>query len=1830
MPRTAYFPSLDRCLAGPERLVSWKDAYLALSDVESAKTNSELEHFFQDEETTNALLDGTYFSSPPTHASKGVFETKVAPINVAQSSNGGYNLDEIKKDTLWLSHELQIEEVVALRIAIVEWQERSADQLLLTAGATGADAGAIDFTKEEVRHDRLLKVYLEERQSLLRIRTELVSFEAITAVPCPWLGDLTHRVAQRNQQDSISFSVAQVERSLQDAISQSSWPQVFKDREEVYGLVMMDKLADRLRTLLALVHAQQREAFVDPDSVLRWFRLMDSYGFLQDLQGLGVLVETIQCLVAVISLAILEPPKVLQSIQQLVSPAGNVQYSTETNKSYFAIDDTVKHINEIMQRAAKSDHALAGPAMYAWAIIALLVQGKARIEEARRERALDDAVSSDTDTGSGQMDHRRASRLQESEIERKSHLFYLQESGGEEPGVTFFRAAIEGLQTYSMIRQLSDIVTTVCGSDLKYPTAVMARLTLLDLVRIGLDTTSYTDEVVEAVLAILDPGTDQQRIAGRFVRLAQEFVDDTDYLRAHILDQALARYPYELSPVLRLCTVLSNSTSSNAAGPTDIFDLLERLSTITLVMPMYFDAYVLEHEEKGNNSCQLTSPFRIFVPKQDSFHGQTKLIADQEWAASERQGSNNVLVVQEGTSGTIVREDRPRVLQLQHNHSAVEYLGLLLSTFLPSSALKPANMESLNHLTASEIIGLITALVRAAGKQHQGVQEAKFVLERVSNALPESLDITLVVGRIFEIELLAHSEQAAQPGSLELAIACAEYFEALTDVTPERVWSTLHRSSLLGLNTGGACALAAVVAGVEVHISQYRFLAACTRLYYKLVADSISGLIKRKAKEPRRGNRFDSPMEGLDLTPERSMENVLSAFTRIMLEVQQNLGTWKFDLPEEKQVIASLTANAFDKLLRLAFGLEASKPTKNADGTEKKARKKISALLTSSAAMVLDAFAPVTTAGPEMVVKAVSGNLADGLAVSDSLLPLQVRTALINQIKQTATTLRTALRTARTSEEPKRAFNLASEMAKQVPVVASLYAAEHSWRGQLVDLLSKIVNGLASTDADPYSLLGGLHHEASKSFLAVISELDRPVCDVNIEIKIWDFLSTVLKHKQKAFGIYLLTGTEARMRFDGTATNNLRHQNGRRTLLSYALDQLSNVNKINPKVAVCMLRFAAAAQEVWIPATKTILDHPDFINSLLSWLETLKVPGRGATDTDSLMSAREHLMAAYICDILSLALHRGMEIGDRTLLQKIAPKLSFLSSEAARVDSYNRSLHKQLAENMSAMFPGVEISDFKRSQANTAPYGASFVYDHHIAETILGYREMAWYGNIDERTNTRSGLVLVGQNGFESEVKRANANLSLVDAQTRLLGSWKALATTLAGCITDDERVPRTLVRAVQAALTANTEAAKDVPGMAELLKIRAELAFVLLSKLIGMRSSVEGTRLILPTAWALVRKAPVDFDVAVNQDDLGYYRLLLEVLFLALRPHVYLDLPPFSQQKVQAPALGQSASSAAMDPAQPPKPILDPQIAAILVEIAQQTIASSFRALCSNLHQDLTLALPADFALITALLQTILAVKGAETAAYAQIARVVSNSNLIRHALSLYSWSDCLAELTDQDPVYGEIAVTFLVRLSSVPAIAESLALEGVLLQLSNANLSTYFRKPGGKGPFDQPVRVFSIWTEGFLPLCINILDSVGPIIAGKVSGFLNNFPEQLARAESAFQVSSNKRGPFEGAVTLGLVKEARKLITLGKIIESCIAFAAADGVDASEIAPLSYDLTVAKAEVEKLVRGKRALGERLVPGSEREVKWAREGRLVRIVERELAEAVEVGGGEG
>lgn len=333
------------------------------------------------------------------------------------------------------------------------------------------------------------------------------------------------------------------------------------------------------------------------------------------------------------------------------------------------------------------------------------------------------------------------------------------------------------------------------------------------------------------------------------------------------------------------------------------------------------------------------------------------------------------------------------------------------------------------------------------------------------------------------------------------------------------------------------------------------------------------------------------------------------------------------------------------------------------------------------------------------------------------------------------------------------------------------------------------------------------------------------------------------------------------------------------------------------------------------------------------------------------------------------------------------------------------------------------------------------------------------------------------------------------------------------------------LTKVASDCLASNRKSQGSEEIFTRLSQTRADLALVLIQRLIEINSTVVEMQSLLATIWETIRASNITFEVALVSDDPIYYRSLLKLLFLGLRIHSDGNKDRGSEPDFRASTrLAQSST-----------------ITPMVLDILDRVVAKGLRDLAAFIHDTPAESLPEDLAIITGILQACLRVPGMEFC-YNEVVSIFVQHDSFRLATTLYSWSDTLA--IGGDPVYGELSILLLVALSTVPAMAEQLAIEGVFSHISAANLTSYLRR-GNVGPFADGAglqRCYSIWVKGILPLTLNLLDAVGVSIAAEISLFLNQFPALLKQSSEAFDAPETSRT---------VTKYHTKYITLNTCLE-------------------------------------------------------------------------------
>ncbi|KAF1939680.1 hypothetical protein EJ02DRAFT_436153 [Clathrospora elynae] len=1858
-------PELDlsKCFTGEQQLVTWDIAYRALCDPETASKSEALRAFLTTKENVDILNRPWKPFPDPSSQEKSKFESKTAPISVTPSQTGQYDLAEIKEDSVWLAKEAQISEYAALRLVVQEWQGRPTAQLLsglteeealsVQDAAGIANLGASTFVPNSsilapqlasrtahLGHDhqrrlRILDIYHSTCASILRVSQLLISWGSASnlrsqtiygndylSIGAGWIEELGQAVAatQYGTSDTPSDGSAldnclhAVQKRCDALEGGYGWTvdeSILEAASEKWVVAQTTELLHILH--LALVHADLvTKCFIPAATIEDWLTAFMTRSFFRDFPAVTPrqepLIPVIQLLTSLMSLAILKVDLIMDDLE-----SGN--YVIWNPSSYILNTSVVEKITTIFGEAQLLGPSPATPPTFAWAVLTWRLTRQASEEEQERERLLESSHASQPSLPAASM--LEGSALAVARLE--NHELF---DGGMPYEVLAKTCSASGV--LAIINQLVEISLPAFGTPIDQISQDRIRLLFLQLVRaaLGSEIVEYSPDLIVTTHTILaGDNTYRKWVNGAASRHADPvvayFLEDEYILRPLLLNEARLRYPYEMTPFLKFCSALTRGDKTVQNGMPTFVEKLTNTNRFMQRLPDEFRDYALTREEENSNWVELTANLPLFSSGGSSdSRGQRRLLTS---AASTP--ADELTGIPAGTEGIIVDDStQPYVAVWTHQHSTLSYLVELLSTYpVGSTKVECATQEPASRESVIEIIGLFADLIHSSLHSSEGVCSTE-LLEALGISAENGQDTVTIVLAVYEEELLRLGQEPSNEASLELLVNCTHFLDALVVVAPHRVWPWLARSRLLEGDGNGS--LATILIGTEMVLGRYDFLIGCIRLYKGLIKDAVERSVSRKA--PTRAlSRFNASAPSESGTSDKTMSTILFTFGRTLASIYESSLSWKYSQPNHRPEINTAICEVFTTILKLAYSVDDAP--------------NLSAKLTKSIAPIAEYITQLYLAQSDtgLPTNPLLTSLVIGVSPNDTTL-LTTSGALWRQ--QTQTTLAFAdilVRVAILLNKPWT--HLEQQLFKATPLLARLYATSDKWKSQVVLLLEALVRGAVrvtrssnsnmgegeakqsaraqAAQQEPPSLLGHLGPRTAKNFLSVLSQLDEPLKIVDIQTNVWNLLSAVVTCKQQWFSLYLLTGSTPResLRSKKDAAPDARNK----ALLTRALDALSSLSLPEKETTglpwplyTAMLEFVSSAQNNWSWAMGDLRQRKDLIQKLLAFLKWMAKQTKQPRATNEILErSYQNRFASLACEVIAMYLHSSRQVGDITVLKDVVPSLVYLEENALDLPSYGASLHGYLKQNLERQYPGVLLANLKRTTLYPESFGRTFFYDVELAQQLLGFNSH-WSG-------PREGT------GFATEVEKANYNLGLVESQVLLLHGWKLLALELSHVVSKDERLVKVLIGVIQKCMSANAQSNLPEALFGQLMILRADLAFGLLKKLVEAKIHTPEARQLLGPVWNAIRASTPDFDNVFSSDAVHYYRSLLRILYLVLHFHLIDDTDQPEDASFRSSFRGTMPTSH--------NTFTEP-ISTQLLEILSDTVAKGFRSLATQLHAEPSSVSPSDFALLTALLQRIIAIP--EMAKWqTQAALLFANSTAVRYATSLFSWSDRLTVSHNgvDDPVYGELSVLFLLSLSSIPTLAETMAVEGILSQLNTANIMNYYRRANGMGPFDNPARMYSIWTKGILPLCLNLLLSVGPPIAAEISSFLNQFPEQLLR--SSLSINSNPSSRTSATkITLSIASETHSLALISAILENVRKQGPKLGIQANEIALLDWDKENIKEDVESWLSRRGALKERIVAVDERELEMLSkktgqgDDALSELEERVLAELEDAG----
>ncbi len=1635
---------------------------------------------------------------------------------------------------MWLSKQVRISEEGALHLTVLECEYRSESRLRegYSEGEVASLKQALgpDYVERQLqarggsrvgddptyncqksRRARLIRLHLQQEVLILRLGKELTDLSLVSSNE----DEITHpgKILASELRDpglvhpnnDITTGIDRIKALLQHLESSPSWesedPELIHLRD-VRDAATLKSIEVILETLLLVVGAVKEQAPSGP--VRPWFELMSSVAFFasftSEIESQASTIQNIQSTASFISLIILNVGPAIATLGE-TAKSGQSVLSGSRPEFFFDLE-TVTFVHEVLSEAASTGNIHAGPAILAWAFVIQQVKELASgLQETRESQHVQhtlDAVST-FDAAKGRRAPGSSSLSQPTIIEDFLDIIMIDDAN-DDPSDSLLDAALGQCNVVDYI-----VLLSATAIRLTTMLAVFKFHGLQELVSVGRSFLGYTPEFVTLQLALLavDPESTPEP---KLFDPAKAFIHDTLLLEA-FYDVAAARFPYECLPFLRFSCALAKASIFSGDGTQYVEYRLRSLSTFTQAAARGVRYRTTREDEDSSFVALVTSVNLLDM-------SQNKLLT---YAGQE---SETTSIIPAETIGDLISSPDtggPKVIRWHHEFSGLAHFGQLLELHymgLLATSLSPS--EDLEGVV-SEIIGVLTTLLStilqsdtSKSPTNETLQHCQVVLDEVSSSMNPEAEVVLYVFDILEQELQQFRRRTVSTFDCRIMTSCVDFIIVLTKIRPQLIWSSLNRTSLLG-HQSASSPIFAVVSGVEAPLRSFEFLEKCTELYQSLIELALTRAHFDGLTATAPSTRSTLP------TAWRIQSPMLLTATEIMYQVLQGILDWSFsDVQQQLRITTNITSS-FAGVVQFAFGVGPSLDSTSA----------VTAPFVESATYVISTF---RTSGLEGVgldstarlLFLVNASNYDSVLGENSVVP---ENGVFERHARSVLSLTTLLlRYSQVRELP--LSSLEENTFNMVPAVVRTLHFGGSIRVCCLRLLRSVVGCVERSQ--PSSLLGQLGSSSCIDFLNLLRHIDAKAESENVRREVWKLLTQLVKDSQQWLAMVILTGSAPggsnRVKSDEKAAKCIHGAN----FLQIAMAELRDIENLPQKVATAMLGFVLQAQQNWSWVNKDLSSSDDFLQKIVRF-----VTSNRARDLEESGLAIQNLIASIVTDIATTHLHHAKVSKDLNTMKIYVPLVNWLAINAVEVTSYNSSLHANLRRNFSTRYKGLPMFDIKSTGLVERDLGPNFYYDLDFANKLFEH-DSAWHGMGGKCSNQ----------SFSAELARANTNLSLVDSELTLLSSLQRMCIDHCNFFVQDREVQKAMARIVQHCLQANSQVYPAEALFKSLFQTRMDLSMALLRELIVFGAKGSDFVGLLDHAWNAVRFRSGSYEQAIIDNDLTYWRSALSVLLMTIQFHV---------NKKRQTTTNPNGATAIV--------ILDSQNPTFL-EIATDIIAGGFKSivvalqdqkekrLMTDAEDEADLVGPRDVSILLTLMQTILRLPSLSQFA-TELADRLSSSGTISSCLVLYSWSHVLSvSQRDTQPRYADYCMQLLASISSLPPVAEELAIEGVLSRILSAKTTEALQRvPGGASHADSRPNcafLYRIWATGLLPLALNLLQAVGGAIAPEVSAFLNQFPEQLSRASTSLTPTPQNRPSGTDALSHRVASEAATLALL------------------------------------------------------------------------------------
>jgi nuclear pore complex protein Nup188 len=666
-----------------------------------------------------------------------------------------------------------------------------------------------------------------------------------------------------------------------------------------------------------------------------------------------------------------------------------------------------------------------------------------------------------------------------------------------------------GGHVYSLMSEMALAMGETPAASFRPELGSRMRLVFLDLLKVSFPLVGYQSEPVSALLAVLSGGRDYWHLSSSGCSATQDVASlalGDPLLLSFYVFNSLNRYPYEFLPFISLYRILASSPFTDDKSDLILGSLLKTPS-LTFVLPEGFQDYELAQEEDNTNTIRIVEDIPLFANS-------------SEW--KRRLAEEEPFCIPAGTFGRFV-SDTGRVVLMEYEHSTLALLGKRLEANLASDAYL-LQLGYLGSEEVSEAISLIATLIRvetlkASGAEETGADEAGLaVLREASRALPRTKDLISVV--CDTLDTYIQRDMTALDGpDISVITACIAFLHSILPICPGRVWSYMARCALLNTDSR-AGRLSRITGTLDLVSERYDFLVSAVTFFSSLVDSAMTSAVQRKVGGKLGGRQKGDESQWLG-TSEKILAQVNLSVAQTVVDILENSSTWRFSSEIDRSILIRGVVPIMNKLVLYSFSM--------GDATDGSNTNPLVACLEPAARYVIQSF--LASSSGSLRFQPLLSTLLVAFDMPDSTL-YTLRDDVISQrligVLEFATSL---IRAATYLEQPAAAIE--TQLLKGGSLVARLCAVDDSFKGPAFALLGALAESAGKANSEPPSLLSYLGPQISRSFIHVLSRLDKPFDRPGEGIRYWQFFSTIIRNRQQWMANCLLTGKTPREALKG-------------------------------------------------------------------------------------------------------------------------------------------------------------------------------------------------------------------------------------------------------------------------------------------------------------------------------------------------------------------------------------------------------------------------------------------------------------------------------------------------------------------------------------------------------------------------------------------------------------------------------------------------------------------------------------------------------------------------